>query len=451
MAKRAHSRASQDSEPRSAASDQPKCAYDDLRYGSCQDDIPRPEVFISYARADEAPCQAIAQALAAVGATVWVDKKSIRPGHSWVGAIFRGLDRADYVLVLLSPNSIASRWVEKEYETALANSLSGKTSQRIIPILLEQVNIPSALQTIQCIDLTTDTQAGIQSLVDRICTGPMEQGLALPSRDPTSLHPNTHSATGVLCTLQKLARCLLSLVRRRPYPAGPSVLPSQLLGLHRSLLRLEAIVEELAKHKVDESEHLWALAGDLMRGPIPGSARVLSQIDAELEAIDRAAPSLTPTRPPTPVRTRRLSLLKRYITVMQDVTLAFRDSFVLLFHLQAPEIAQGLTQLWRSKIDLNRALSRMKHGKLRTLADCILADDEYFAYIEASRTLEARVILQVIDADARAVAHDPELGITVFGELAADADTVKRTVLSVRRNLGRFINANWPETALGGA
>ena len=166
--------------------------------------IPPPEVFISYTRADEPACTVIAQALTEAGATVWIDKESIQPGDSWIAAIFRGLESADYVMALISRESIKSRWVEKEIETTIDNILSGKTDQHIIPVLLEPVEIPPVLRTIQYVDLTTNKEAGIRTLIERICEGPVEQKLSTFSRQTAGLQSKTVTVGGLLDTLQQL-------------------------------------------------------------------------------------------------------------------------------------------------------------------------------------------------------------------------------------------------------
>ena len=228
----------------------------------------------------------------------------------------------------------------------------------------------------------------------------------------------------------------------------PSSSLTQLLDLHRNLLRLQAVAEEIGEQRIEESEQLWKLAGQLMPGPIPGADRMLSQIDAQIETNNRSDAANSLSDVVTSSQIYQLSLLKRYITVMRDLTLSLRHTLVTLLQFEAPDIADSLSQLWRVKVSLKRTLSSMKQGNLGPVAQQILSNEEYLGYIEASRTLEARALLQVIDADAREVAQDFGTGLTVFGELARNADDLKMTIISVRRDLGRFIKAKWPEQAI---
>jgi hypothetical protein len=62
--------------------------------------------------------------------------------------------------------------------------------------------------------------------------------------------------------------------------------------------------------------------------------------------------------------------------------------------------------------------------------------DAYVRYIEAAKTFEERVLLQVIDEDARAVAHDPEMGWTVFGELVNRNKEILLNTIAARREIG---------------
>lgn len=83
------------------------------------------------------------------GFTVWRDRVAIRPGDSWVRAIFQGIESADFVLPLLSKNALEAPWVRKEIETAILRTVVRKPRQVIIPVLLEEIQMPSELASLQ--------------------------------------------------------------------------------------------------------------------------------------------------------------------------------------------------------------------------------------------------------------------------------------------------------------
>jgi hypothetical protein len=118
-------------------------------------------IFVSYTTRDETIALEIAQALAAAGFNRWIARLDIRPGQSWVEEIERELTRASYLLLLLSPEAVASTWVSKEWMATLA---AGGTV--IIPVLLRDCAVPRLLQDLQLIDLRGDPVAGVLEIVE---------------------------------------------------------------------------------------------------------------------------------------------------------------------------------------------------------------------------------------------------------------------------------------------
>lgn len=81
-----------------------------------------PRIFISYSRADQAFATQLATALSDGGADVWIDVEDIPAGMKWSSAIQEGLDTSDALLVVVSPEAMASRNVEDEWQYFLDNS-----------------------------------------------------------------------------------------------------------------------------------------------------------------------------------------------------------------------------------------------------------------------------------------------------------------------------------------
>lgn len=77
-----------------------------------------PKVFISYAREDREQALRLSRHLEALGAQPWVDLTHMIPGGDWRVQIEDALDACDYVVLLLSHNSIEKNGfvqVEKRY------------------------------------------------------------------------------------------------------------------------------------------------------------------------------------------------------------------------------------------------------------------------------------------------------------------------------------------------
>jgi len=104
------------------------------------------KVFISYSRKDMDFARRLARSLEKAGYDVWWDITDLRGGDDWVRTIPTAIAESQYILVVLSPNSIQSEWVQKEYTQALT------LRKKIIPILLTPTNVPFALNTINYVN-----------------------------------------------------------------------------------------------------------------------------------------------------------------------------------------------------------------------------------------------------------------------------------------------------------
>ena len=75
---------------------------------------PMIQVFISYSRKDLAFVEQLAADLQAAGLDVWYDLSGLEGGERWRIEIEKAIQESQYVIVVLSPNSVASTWVEEE-------------------------------------------------------------------------------------------------------------------------------------------------------------------------------------------------------------------------------------------------------------------------------------------------------------------------------------------------
>ncbi len=111
------------------------------------------QIFISYSRKDIGFARKLAGDLEKAGYEVWWDLTDLRGGDDWPRVIPAAIEASQYVIVVLSPNSAVSDWVEKEYTQALS------LHKKIIPIMLVQSRVPFALNTINYIDFTGEDYA----------------------------------------------------------------------------------------------------------------------------------------------------------------------------------------------------------------------------------------------------------------------------------------------------
>jgi hypothetical protein len=143
-------------------------------------------IFIAHSSRDNGISKKIAEALKGEGFGVWYDEWKIKVGDSISQKISSGLQQGDFLVIILSKNSIQSQWVQKELAAALA--LEGKKSMFILPVQIDGCEIPVLLQDRKYADFGKGFSQGLDELLDAInAPGPISQyGLPIvPSREPS--------------------------------------------------------------------------------------------------------------------------------------------------------------------------------------------------------------------------------------------------------------------------
>jgi TIR domain len=121
------------------------------------------QIFISYSRKDIGFVRKLAGDLEKAGYEVWWDLTDLRGGDDWLRVIPAAIESSDHFIVVLSPNSVISDWVKKEYTQALS------LRKKIIPLMLVRSSVPFALNTINYVDFTSDDYAAnLKNLLDAL-------------------------------------------------------------------------------------------------------------------------------------------------------------------------------------------------------------------------------------------------------------------------------------------
>lgn len=124
-----------------------------------------PKVFISHSSKDDWFVQRLVSDLEKAGIEVWVDDR-ITVGDEFIEEINQGLFDSDYVAVVLSPNSIESRWVKREYSAGLKRE-DREGKKIVLPLLIRNIadcDIPPLLSTKHYADFRRDYEAGLGAL-----------------------------------------------------------------------------------------------------------------------------------------------------------------------------------------------------------------------------------------------------------------------------------------------
>jgi hypothetical protein len=124
-------------------------------------EAPAFDAFLSYHSGDGDWVAALKAALESKGIRVWLDTEQIRPGDLFPGALARAVGAVRCVIIVLSPGSVASAWVEEEYNLALAHR------RQVIPALIDDVEPPGFLAGRSWVDFRDEGQfqASLEQLI----------------------------------------------------------------------------------------------------------------------------------------------------------------------------------------------------------------------------------------------------------------------------------------------
>lgn len=131
-------------------------------------------VFISYSHTDKKWADALRSGLTEAGFEVNVPSDDIEAGENWHLEIGKALDRANAMVVLLSPDSVASRDIRAEIEFAL---VSPHFRHRLIPVLVKPTDdVPWILRKQRFIRATKNVNETVQRVVEALQQSPVPVG-----------------------------------------------------------------------------------------------------------------------------------------------------------------------------------------------------------------------------------------------------------------------------------
>ncbi|GAB4554873.1 MAG: hypothetical protein OHK0023_25510 [Anaerolineae bacterium] len=148
------------------------------------------QVFISYARADNAFARRLADDLAEYDLQLWLDVRNIPKGANWDIEVQKGLDASDLMLVLLSPESVASQNVADEWSYFIDKD------KPVLPLLIAPCEVPFRLMRRQRIDFTADYELGMRELIRAMGSPPkLDPDSTAKITLPASIIPKPQSAS----------------------------------------------------------------------------------------------------------------------------------------------------------------------------------------------------------------------------------------------------------------
>ncbi|MEM6723725.1 MAG: TIR domain-containing protein [Bacteroidota bacterium] len=95
------------------------------------------DVFISHNHRDKSFTNRLNDDLQKKGIKTWYDSEALNIGDSLTAEVIKGIKDSKYFLIVLSENSISSKWVKKELDARL--DLEQYSKKTILPVLLGSI------------------------------------------------------------------------------------------------------------------------------------------------------------------------------------------------------------------------------------------------------------------------------------------------------------------------
>ena len=119
--------------------------------------------FLSHSSKDKSFVRELAGFLESGGEIkVWLDEREIAPGQNIVDRIADGLD-ADFILLILSPDSVDSNWVKEEWTDAFWEQTNNRKT-KLLGVLCRDCQLPRLLRNKKYFDLRTNQPQGFREI-----------------------------------------------------------------------------------------------------------------------------------------------------------------------------------------------------------------------------------------------------------------------------------------------
>ncbi len=124
----------------------------------------KPDIFISYSRQCIGFVDELAHRLEKQEFNIWMDYLNLIPGRPWADQINKGLEEAEILLLVVSPESVSSRSVEVEWRHFL------ERKKRIILLIFQAVPLPPDLAGQEWVDFRGGFASALKDLLQRIAS-----------------------------------------------------------------------------------------------------------------------------------------------------------------------------------------------------------------------------------------------------------------------------------------
>lgn len=181
------------------------------------------KMFISYCHEDSSKVKKFAFLLSLRGFDLWMDEKNIANGDSYTTKILNGIHDSDVYIIFLSEAALKSAWVGAEIDFAIHEKIE-KGKLIVVPVLLEDVEIPVPLSNIDYLDARFSMQKAIEELSEKYQGEKIEHNRIVVSSIAFSISEDTSVQVGgfyhdsmTLGDLKEDRERVLSDLRKKAY------------------------------------------------------------------------------------------------------------------------------------------------------------------------------------------------------------------------------------------
>jgi hypothetical protein len=129
--------------------------------------MPSTRAFLSYSSLDKKIVLMIKKELDKRGILTWLDEFQVGFGESIRREIEQGIAESNFLILFMSKTAFKSEWVNREIDAAFMMEVESK-NVLIVPVLLDNCEIPISLKSKRYIDLRQDYPKGIIALIDTL-------------------------------------------------------------------------------------------------------------------------------------------------------------------------------------------------------------------------------------------------------------------------------------------
>jgi hypothetical protein len=129
-------------------------------------------IFISYSHKDKSFVDMLTKDFDTYKITYWLDEKELQIGDMLLRNLREGIDKSQFLLIILSKNSISSEWVQRELDLALNEEIS-KGVIKVLPAVIDkEIDLPSFLVGKIYADFSKDYRDGLKGILNKLGISP---------------------------------------------------------------------------------------------------------------------------------------------------------------------------------------------------------------------------------------------------------------------------------------